>query len=78
MVCLFRSDTRGVRVVTNAERNAVDVDALTDERRCPRTAKSCGSGAPMLGAKFSLIAPKATRGRRWQTQWFTEKSTYKP
>jgi hypothetical protein len=56
----------------------VDVDALTDERRCPRTAKSCGSGALMLGAKFSLIAPKASRGQRWQTQWFTEKSTYKP
>jgi hypothetical protein len=29
----FRSDTRGVRVVTNVERNAVDVVAQTDERR---------------------------------------------
>ena len=29
----FRSDTRGVRVVTNVERNAVDADVPVDERR---------------------------------------------
>ncbi len=29
----FRADTRGVRVVTNVVRNAVDVKALPDERR---------------------------------------------
>jgi hypothetical protein len=29
----------------------VDVRALTDERRFPRTAKSCGPGAPMSGAQ---------------------------
>ncbi len=29
----FRSDTRGVRVVTNVERNAVDVEVPSDVRR---------------------------------------------
>ena len=43
----FRADNRGVRVVTNVERNAVDVKALSDERRSLRTVKSCGPGAPM-------------------------------
>jgi hypothetical protein len=28
MVCAFRTDTRGVRVVTNVERNAVDESML--------------------------------------------------
>src|ERR1700745_150633 len=51
----FRADTRGVRVVTNVGRNAVDVEALTDERRLSRTVKSCGPGAPKSGAKSALM-----------------------
>src|SRR6185437_14563631 len=38
---------RGVRVVTNVERNAVDANVPIDERHDLRTAKSCGPGAPM-------------------------------
>ena len=52
----FRSDTRGVRVVTNVERNAVDAMALTDERRLLRTVKSCGPDAPRSGAKLAFDA----------------------
>jgi hypothetical protein len=35
--------------------DAVDADALTDERRDLWTAKSCGPGAPMLGAKLAMM-----------------------
>jgi hypothetical protein len=55
LISPFRSDTRGVRVVTNVERNAVDAKALTDERRLSRTAKSRGPGAPKSGAKFAMM-----------------------
>jgi len=44
MVCPSRLDERGVRVVTNVRRDAVDVEALPDERRLSRTVKSCGPG----------------------------------
>jgi hypothetical protein len=47
IMCPFRADMRGVRVVTNVERNAVDARAPIDERRLSRTVKSCGPGAPM-------------------------------
>jgi hypothetical protein len=47
MLHLSRLDTRGVsRSSRNVRRDAVDVKALTDERRPSRTAKSCGPGAP--------------------------------
>ena len=68
---------RGVRVVTNVVRNAVDAKALTDERQPSRTAKSCGPGAPMSGVKF-LAKPEGFAGTRWQTEWFTGESAYKP
>ena len=70
----FRADNRGVRVITNVERNAVDVKALTDERRSLRTAKSCGPGAPMQ----ALSLREMLRERRWQSSWFTGETTYKP
>ena len=40
-----------LRVVTNVERNAVDVKVLLDVRLSSRTAKSCGPGAPKAGAQ---------------------------
>src|SRR4029077_5176271 len=43
---------RGVRVVTNAGRDAVDALATLDERRLKRTAKPCGPGAPTLALSF--------------------------
>jgi hypothetical protein len=46
LVIPFRAGTRGVRVVTNVGRNAVDVKMLSDVRLFLRTAKSCGPGAP--------------------------------
>ena len=62
----FRADNRGVRVVTNVERNAVDVEALTGERRLSRTEKSCGPGAPMSGAKFAtMLSHRAGDGGKW-------------
>ena len=30
-----------------------------------------------LALKFAMV-PSASRGRRWQTGWFTEESAYKP
>src|SRR5215472_2334830 len=47
---LSRLDERGVRVVTNVERDAVDASAARDEQRPGRTAKACGPGPPMLGS----------------------------
>jgi len=49
----FRAGEGRIAIVTNVVRNAVDGDVLTDERRYPRTAKSCGPGAPRSGAKFA-------------------------
>ncbi len=55
MVCFHpsRFDTRGVRVVTNVKRNAVDAMELTDERLSLRTVKSYGPGAPMQAPRFA-------------------------
>ena len=47
-----RLDKRGVRVVTNVGRDAVDALATQDERRSKRTAKPCGPGAPTLALSF--------------------------
>jgi hypothetical protein len=49
---LSRLGKRGVRVVTNARRDAVDAVVSLDERRYSRTAKSCGPGAPTLALSF--------------------------
>ena len=37
-------------IVTNAGRDAVDVDSAFDEWRLKRTAKSCGPDAPTLAS----------------------------
>jgi hypothetical protein len=37
-------------IVTNAGRDAVDAGGAFDERRCLRTAKSCGPDAPTLAS----------------------------
>jgi hypothetical protein len=39
--------------VINAARDAVDADALNDEQRETRTAKSCGPDAPTLASSFA-------------------------
>jgi hypothetical protein len=41
-----------LRNVINAGRDAVDADALEDERRLMRTAKSCGPDAPTLESSW--------------------------
>ena len=70
---LFRS--RDVRVVTNVERNAVDVIVPTDERQGLRTAKSCGPDAPTL-ASSRAFAPKAGAAATVANKhWLTEEST---
>jgi len=37
-----------LEIVTDAGQDAVDADALTDERRLMRTAKTCGPDTPTL------------------------------
>ena len=54
--------------------DAVDVKALTDERRLSRTAKSCGPGAPMQALSSADVDPQDDGGKGW----FTEESAYKP
>jgi hypothetical protein len=58
-------------IVTNAGRDAMDVAARETNAACSRTAKSCGSGAPMLAS--SLVEFSA--GRRCQTSLVTGEST---
>jgi hypothetical protein len=76
MVRTFRSDTRGVRVVTNVERNAVDVSVQTDERHMSRTAKSCGPDAPTLASSLSARS-KGVRAEAMvaNKHWLTKEST---
>ena len=75
IVTPFRSFTRDVRVVTNVERNAVDVIVPTDERRGLRTAKSCGPDAPTL-ASSPAFASKAGAGATVANKhWLTGEST---
>jgi hypothetical protein len=45
-------DERGVAHVTNARWDAVDAAARKTKHAFPRTAKSCGPGAPMLALSF--------------------------
>src|SRR5712671_6879579 len=59
-----------LRNVINAGRDAVDADALKDERRLRRTAKSCGPDAPTLASSW-----RVNRKRRWQTSMVTGEST---
>jgi len=49
MIRPSRLDTRGVRVVTNVGRDAMDANAFAGRAARWRTAKSCGSGTPGLG-----------------------------
>src|SRR5258705_12371059 len=46
----FRQEGR-IAIVTNAGRDAVDAAARETNAVCLRTAKSCGSDAPILGVK---------------------------
>jgi hypothetical protein len=67
LLSAFRCRHKGrIAIVTNVVRNAVDGDGPSDARRNPRTAKSCGPGAPTLAPSLAF-APKAHAGRRWQT-----------
>jgi hypothetical protein len=48
LLAASRLDKRGVRVVTNAGRDAMDAAVSTRRATLRRTAKSCGPGAPTL------------------------------
>ncbi|HZV05004.1 MAG TPA: hypothetical protein VE999_07985 [Gemmataceae bacterium] len=72
----FRSDQRGVRVVTNVERNCGGREDAVRRAAWPRTAKSCGPGAPML--RQALAKLQRLRERDGGKRWFTEEITYKP
>jgi hypothetical protein len=62
---------RGARaIVTDAGRDAVDIDGAEDDRRLRWTAKSCGPDAPTLVSSW-----RVNRKRRWQTSMVTGEST---
>jgi hypothetical protein len=50
-------------IVTDAGRDAVDADALEDERRVTRTAKTCGPDTPTLVSSLRSN-PQATVARK--------------
>jgi len=59
-------------IVTNAGRDAVDAAARETNAVCSRTAKSCGSDAPIAGVKFRGIFRETTvsikRGHRGERE----------
>src|SRR6478736_5794216 len=62
---------RGARaIVTNAGRDAVDIDGAEDDRRLRWTAKSCGPDAPTQVSSW-----RVNRQRRWQPSMVTGEST---
>jgi hypothetical protein len=62
---------RGARaIVTDAGRDAVDIDGAEDDRRLRWTAKSCGPDAPTLASSFAGISAR----RRWQKSPVTGES----
>jgi hypothetical protein len=52
-----------IAIVTDAERDVVDVSGATDERAGSRTAKSCGPDAPTLASSLRSY-PHATVARK--------------
>src|SRR5256886_15510851 len=64
------SQQRGVAHVTNAGRDAVDAAARETNAVCLRTAKSCGSDAPIVGVKSAIrsagdgVKKRGHRGER--------------
>jgi hypothetical protein len=63
---------RGARaIVTDAGRDAVDIDGAEDDRRLRWTAKSCGPDAPTLESSRW----RQLRRRRWQKSPVTGEST---
>jgi hypothetical protein len=54
------SHLRGVSIVMNAGRDAMDADVLLDEQRVTRTAKSCGPDASTLAFKLAGSIPSMT------------------
>jgi hypothetical protein len=69
LVAPSRSSKGRLAIVTNAGRDAMDADCAFDEQHVKRTAKSCGSDAPMLASSFAVNAR-----RRWQQSPVTGKS----
>jgi hypothetical protein len=53
-------------------------EALTDERRLCGRRSGVVLAPQRSGAKFAGDAFHASRGRWWQTGWFTKESAYKP
>src|SRR5207244_6637455 len=65
----FRQEGR-IAIVTNAGRDAVDAAARETNAVCLRTAKSCGSDAPIVGVKSAIrsagdgVKKRGHRGER--------------
>ena len=72
----FRSGTRGVRVVTNAERNAVDAEALVDVRQLRGRRNGVVLAHPCCAKSTRSL--KKPRGGDGGKRWFTGESAYKP
>jgi hypothetical protein len=61
---LSRLDKRGVRVVTNVERDAMDAAVSLDERRPFADGEVVWSWRPDAGVKFSRIFRASDGGKR--------------
>jgi hypothetical protein len=59
-------------IVTDSERDAVDVECAFDERRVTRTAKSCGPDAPTLASSRWKTIPLMTVANKPVTGESTE------
>jgi len=57
---LFKPRIEGrIAIVTDAGWNAVDAGMPFDERHAPRTAKSCGPGAPKLWRQVLALSQRS-------------------
>ena len=76
---LFWTGIEGrIAIVTDVGWNVVDANGPQDEAAVRADGEVVWSWRPNALALKSKRSRRASRGRRWQTEWFTEESTYKP
>ena len=80
MISVSRLDQEGrfANVTTREAGMRWTREALTDERHLCVRRNGVVLAPQRSGAKFAGDAFHASRGRRWQTGWFTEESAHKP
>src|SRR3984893_3383243 len=75
---LSRPTEGRVAIVTAAGRDAVDADALEDERRVMRTAKTCGPDAPTLASSSRKATFAGDGGKKARSPARARSRTLKP